>query len=143
MAIAGWQQTLAPMPLEQILESAVAINWKELIRGPNAGLIHLEYHIGEDRFIDYLRIWSSTAQGYWSLVCHCSVNPDSSSTLKFSNGYNARELGASLQAIMKHQDEFPHTCAANTDYLVQVGPPSVDATAAAKSSIDKVFGSLH
>src|SRR5271167_2322539 len=97
MATAGWQQTLEPMPLDQILESAVALNWKDLIRGAKAGLIHIEYHIGVERSIDYLRVWSSTVRGYWSLVCQCSVNPDFSSTLKFSNGYQAHELGTSLQ----------------------------------------------
>jgi hypothetical protein len=101
MATAGWQQTLAPMRLDQILESAVATNWEHLMRGPKAGLIHLEYHIGQERFIDHLQIWSSTLRGYWSLVCRCSVNPDLSSTLEFSNGYQACELGASLRAIIK------------------------------------------
>ena len=140
MTTAGGQQTSEL--LDRILESAVVLNWKDLTQNPKAGLIHVEYHIGVERSIDYLRVWSSTVRGYWSLVCHCSVGPDSSSTLRFGNGHRPRELGTSLEAIMTHQGTFPHDCAANTDHLLQVGPPSVEETAAAKLRIEKAFGSV-
>ena len=139
MTTSSVQQSPEATPLDQVLESAVAIHWNELARGPNPGLIHLEYHIGDGGFIDVLRIWSSTARGHWSLVCHCSINSDLSSTLMFRNGYEARDLGATITAIMKHQSEFPHKCVVNTDYLVQVGPPSADLIAAAKASMGASF----
>jgi hypothetical protein len=33
--------------IEQILESAVVVNWADLIRGGQSGLIHIEYGGGE------------------------------------------------------------------------------------------------
>jgi hypothetical protein len=42
---------------------------------------------------------------------------------------------------MKRQGEFPHEQVANANYLVQVGPPSVDVLASAKTSIDTIAGS--
>jgi hypothetical protein len=121
-----------PMPLDHVLD------WSDLVRGAIPGLIHLEYHIGEEQFVDNLRIWSSTARGYWSLVCHCSVDPDLSCTLNFKNGYQDGDFGNLLKAIMKHQGEFPHKRALNTNYLIQVGPSSVDVLASARTSINKI-----
>ena len=68
------------MLLNQILESTVVLNWKDLTKNAEA-LIHVEHHIGVECSIDYLRIWSSTARGYWNLVRYCSVSPDSMSEL--------------------------------------------------------------
>lgn len=129
-----------PMALDHILESAVMINWTDLVRGTTPGQVHIEYHIGEERLVDNVRIWSSTARGYWSLVCHCSIDPDLSCTLHFRNGYQAGNFGDLLSAIMKHQYEFLHKGTANANYLVQVGPPSVDILASATTSIDTITG---
>jgi hypothetical protein len=130
-----------PMPLDHILESAVVISWSNLVRGAIPGLVQVEYHVGKERLIDDLRIWSSTSRGYWSLVCHCSIDPDLSCTLHFRNGYLDGGFGNLLAAIMKRQGEFPHKQVANANYLVQVGPPSVDVLALAKTSIDTIAGS--
>ena len=71
-----------PKLLNQILESTVALNWKDLTKKAEAFIL-VEYLIGVERSIDYLRVWSSTARGYWNLVRYCSVSPDSMSELKF------------------------------------------------------------
>jgi len=80
MTDGGGQPAPQPKLLNQILESTVVLNWKDLTKNAEA-LIHVEYHIGVERSIDYLRIWSSTARGYWNLVRYCSVSPDSMSEL--------------------------------------------------------------
>ena len=130
-----------PLLLDHILESAVVLNWHDLVRGAIPGLIHVEYHIGEQQSIGELRIWSSTARGYWSLVCHSSIDSDLSCTLHFKNGYQDGDFGKLLAAIMKGQGEFLHKRAANANYLVQVGLPRVDVLASAKTSIDTIAGS--
>jgi len=127
-----------PMSLDHILESAVVINWSDLVRGAIPGLVHVEYHVGEGRLIDDVRIWSSTARGYWSLVCHCSIDLNLSCTLHFRNGYQDGDFGNLLSAIMKRQGEFLHKRVANVSHLLQVGPPSVDVLASAKTSINAI-----
>lgn len=129
-----------PMPLDQILESAVVINWSNLVHGTIPRLVHVEYHTGEERLIDDVRIWSSTARGYWSLVCHCWIASDLSCTLNFRSGYQDGNFGNLLSAIVKHQREFPHKQAPNTNYFVQVGPPSIDVLASAKARIETIAG---
>ena len=95
-----------PMLLDHMLESAVVINWGDLVRSAIPGSIQLEYHVGDEQFIDSVWIWSSTARGYWSLVCHCSsVDPDLSCTVNFGNGYQTGDFSDLLQAIMKRQGE--------------------------------------
>ena len=131
-------KSLETMPLDHVLESAVVINWSDLVRGTIPGLIQVEYHVGEEQLVDNVRIWSSTARGYWSLVCHCSIDPDLSCTLHFRNGYQVGNFGNLLLAVMKRQGEFAHKRVANANYLVQVGPPNVDLLAAAKTSIEKI-----
>ena len=57
---------LDPTILNHIVESAVAVNWKALIRGAKAALVQVEYRLDEELSLTYLRIWSSTTRGYWS-----------------------------------------------------------------------------
>jgi hypothetical protein len=128
------------MPLDYILESAVVINWSDLVGDAASGLVQVQYHVGEERLIDDVRIWSSTARGYWSLVCHCSVDPYLSCTLHFRNGYQDGDFGNLLAAIMKRQSEFLHKRIANANYLVRVGPPTIDVLASAQTSIDAIAG---
>lgn len=88
MTNGGGQPAPQPRLLNQILESTIVLNWKELTKNVEA-LIHVDYHIGDERSIDYLRVWSSTARGYWNLVRYCSVSPDSMSEPKFGIGYQS------------------------------------------------------
>ena len=87
MTIGGGRPVSQPKLLNQILESTIVLNWKELTKNAEA-LIHVEYHIGVEGSIDYLRVWSSTARGYWNLVRYCSVSPDLSE-LKFGIRYQS------------------------------------------------------
>lgn len=88
MTNGGGQPAPQPKLLNQILESTIVLNWKELTKNAEA-LIHVEYHIGVERSIDYLRVWASTARRYWNLVRYCSVSPDSMSEPKFGIGYQS------------------------------------------------------
>ena len=53
--------------IEEILESAVVVNWADLIRGGQRGLIHIEYGFAPSGTLDYLKVWSSIKRGYWLL----------------------------------------------------------------------------
>ena len=61
--------------LSQILESAVVVNWSDLVQVATGGLLQVEYHIGGERSVDSLKMWCNTTRGYWSLICDYSVNP--------------------------------------------------------------------
>jgi hypothetical protein len=50
--------------IEQILEAAVVVNWADLIRGGQRGLIHIEYGFAPSGTLDYLKVWSSIKRGY-------------------------------------------------------------------------------
>jgi hypothetical protein len=63
--------------IEQILESAVVVNWADLIHSGQSGLIHIEYGFAPSGTLDYLKVWSSIARllasvfGFWSSsLCH-------------------------------------------------------------------------
>src|SRR3974390_3839208 len=92
--------------LDQVLESAVVLNWKDLVQGQAAGLVQVEYHVGGDRSVDCLKMWSFTPRGYSSLICNYSVNPGWSGGPSFSNGFHSRDLGRSLESIMLNQNLF-------------------------------------
>jgi len=87
MTIGGGRPVSQPKLLNQILESTIVLNWKELTKNAEA-LIHVEYHIDVERSMDYLRVCSSTDRGYWNLVRYCSVSPDLSE-LKFGIRYQS------------------------------------------------------
>ena len=71
-------------------------------------------------------------------MCHCSIDLNLSCNLHFRNGYQDCDFGNLLLAIMKRQGEFLYKRVANGNHLLQVGPPSVDVLASAKTSIDAI-----
>jgi hypothetical protein len=94
--------------MQRILESAVILNWKDLLHPSQRDLIQIEYVQGIQ--LSYLKIWQLTGKGEWSLVCEYwlshrpAIATDNGTT--FSNGYHSAALAAMLQVIMQHQDQF-------------------------------------
>jgi hypothetical protein len=94
--------------MQRILESAVILNWKDLLHPSQRDLIQIEYVQGIQ--LSYLKIWQLTGKGEWSLVCEYwlshrpAIATDDGTT--FSNGYHSAALAAMLQVIMQHQDQF-------------------------------------
>ena len=58
----------APVQLNHILASAVVLNWEALTASSATSRIRIEYHIGTDGTVEYLKLWMS-AREYWSLIC--------------------------------------------------------------------------
>ncbi len=127
------------VPLDRILESAVILGWKDLGQSPTEGLVQLEYHIGRERSIEYLKMWCANGRGYWSLVCDYSVNPGWSGGPRFANGYHSRELGRLLEAIMMNQAMFQHSCQADCNVVIQVAPPTEEQMATATQQMAETF----
>jgi hypothetical protein len=45
----------------------MVLNWTDLMESSDEGLLHMEYHTGPERSIQYLKVWSSASRGYWKL----------------------------------------------------------------------------
>jgi hypothetical protein len=125
--------------LSQILESAVILNWSDLVQEASGGLLQIEYHVGGERSVDSLKMWCNTTRGYWSLVCDYSVNPGWSNGPRFSNGFHSRNLGRFLESIMLNQNLFQHASEINSNVVIQVGPPREQEIATAKLQMAEAF----
>ncbi len=125
--------------LSQILESAVVLNWSDLVQAASGGLLQIEYHVGGERSVDSLKMWCNTTRGYWSLICDYSVNPGWANGPRFSNGFHSRNLARLLESIMLNQNLFLHSFEANSNVVVQVGPPMEEEIAASKLQMAEAF----
>ena len=101
-------------------------------------MVQLEYHVGAELSIEYLKIWSATSRGYLSLVCDyvVAVHRPNGAGARFANGLHSRDLGRVLDSIMMNQSLFPHACRANSNTVIQVKPPSEEQLAQAKQRVD-------
>ena len=94
--------------LDQILESAIVVSWADLMRGTEAGLIHIEYGFAPGGTLDYLKVWSSLTRGHWLLACEYWMSPSTfhGTGISFDNGYQSEGLAHILGFVMQHQDAF-------------------------------------
>src|SRR5271154_4065901 len=95
------------MALNHILGSAVVLNWDAVACHSTSATVRIEYHIGMDGSVDYLKLWAGGRE-YWSLICDYSPHGGWSDGPRFSNGYHSRTLGRLLQAIILNQNLFRH-----------------------------------
>lgn len=126
------------LPLNQILGSAVVLNWDALAAGSSDGLIRIEYHVDADGSLEYLKLWARTRE-YWSLICDYSVHLGWSDGPRFLNGYHSRRLGRLLQSIMLNQSMFTHECGANSNGVLEIGTPTMEDTASATERVNEAF----
>src|SRR5271165_2868442 len=126
------------LPLNTILESAVVLNWAAFGQSPDGGMVRVEYHVGADLSIEYLKVWSATSRGYLSLVCDyvVAVHRPNGAGARFANGFHSRDLGRVLDSIMMNQSLFSHACRANSNTVIQVKAPSEEQLAQAKQRVD-------
>ncbi len=127
-----------PVPLDNILTSAVVLNWDALAPGSTTGIVKVEYHIGTDGSVESLKLWAS-AREYWSLVCDYSTNLGWSDGPRFSNGYHSHRLGRLLQSIMMNQNLFRHECSSNTNGTLEIGNPTAEEIASATLQLSEAF----
>jgi hypothetical protein len=126
-----------PQPLDEVLNSAVVLNWDALTQS-SPGRIRIEYHIGPDGTLEYLKMWN-TAREYWSLICEFSAHLGLSDGPRFCNGYHSRSLSRLLQSIMMNQGLCTHTCGPNSNGILEVGPPTAEQVEAAKVYVNETF----
>ena len=129
------------LQLDAILESAIFLNWAAFGQASDGGMVQVEYHVGSERRIEYLKIWSATARGYWSLVCDyaVAVHRPNGAGAHFSNGFHSRDLGRFLDSILMNQDLFTHGCPSNSNAVVQIKPPGEEQIALAKERMGEAL----
>jgi hypothetical protein len=127
-----------PQSLDQLLNSAVVLNWDALIQSSTPGRVRVEYHVGTDGALEYLKLWS-VSQEYWSLICEYSVHPGWSDGPRFCNGFHSRSLSRLLQSIMMNQALCSHSRSPNTNGALEVSPPTAEDVEDAKLRVSGTF----
>lgn len=127
-----------PQQLDHILTSAVVLNWDALTQASTPGRVKVEYHIGLDGSIEYLKMWGS-AREYWSLICDYSAHLGWSDGPRFSNGYHSRPLARLLQSIILNQNLFWHGGKPNSNGMLEIGPPTLQETESARLRVSESF----
>jgi hypothetical protein len=130
--------SLPPQSLDQLLNSAVVLNWDAVTQASTPGRVRVEYHIGADGVLEYLKLWTH-AREYWSLICEYSAHISWSDGPRFCNGYHSRSLARLLQSIMMNQMLCSHSGSPNTNGTVEVGPPTAEDVDAAKLRVSETF----
>ncbi len=141
MTTAPQVSTAQLLSLNNILESAVVLNWAAFGQPSEGGMVRVEYHVGAELSVEYLKIWSANSRGYLSLVCDyvVAVHRPNGAGARFINGFHSRDLGRFLDSIMMNQNLFSHDCRANRNVLIQVTPPSEEQTSQAKLRISEAL----
>lgn len=124
--------------LENILGSAVVLNWDALACQSQPAMVRIEYQIGVDGTMESLKLWAR-AREYWSLVCDYSPHMAWADGPRFSNGYHSRPLGRLLQSIMMNQNLFRHNCTPNTIATLEIGTPTSEDTDSATQRVNEAF----
>jgi len=123
-----------PQALGELLHSAIVLNWDAITQSSTPGRVRIDYHIGADGALEYLKLWSS-AREYWSLICEYSAHLSWSDGPRFCNGYHSRSLARLLQSIMM----CSHSGSPNTNATLEVAPPTAEEVEAAKLRVSETF----
>jgi hypothetical protein len=131
--------------MEQILESAVVVNWPHLIRGGRSGLIHVEYGFAPGGRLDSLQIWSSKRRGYWLLACtyEMSHSKTHDAGVHFDNGFESEDLAHILEIVMQHQNLYGLPQNLGRQGLLQIATPTEKETKNAAASINHTIERMN
>lgn len=119
--------------IKHALESAVVLSWKELLQSSLTGVVQIEYGTAPEPSLQYLKMWMSTPQESWELVCEYWMSAGTHSTpaigLTFCNGYYSQNLARMLQDLLRRQDGVPSCLAGDTavDLIVISSPTKQDS----------------
>jgi len=132
--------------IERILESAVVVNWADLIGGRQSGLIRIEYSFDRsDTLLDCVRVWSSIRRGYWLLACTywMSASGSHSAGVRFDNGFKSEGLAHILELVMQHQNLFALPRNLGREGVLQIAMPTEKERTAATVSINEALNRVN
>lgn len=121
--------------LEQMLESAVVLSWKDLMASSD-GRIQIEFRASTTGSVEYVKVWASgTTRGHWSLVCEShGVSLVTSRKMEFSNGFHSGFLAQTLEYVLANPSQFLTRQDGFTG-LIQVQSPTQDEVALATERV--------
>jgi hypothetical protein len=126
--------TVGSLQLDAVLANALVLSWSDLMPELTSGLIHVEYHVGAQGAVEYLKVWAAPTRGQWDLVCEDFMRSSASCPggLRFANGYQSEGLAKMLNQIMQHPEMFVLSTASGADRMIQVPPPTQEDRLAAR-----------
>lgn len=115
--------------IDQILESAVVLSWKELLKSSPTAVVQVEYATAPESSLQYLKMWLSTTRGQWDLFCEYWMSRGKTSIpaigLTFSNGHYSAHLAQMLEVVMPNRNGIPDSLAGKTAVkLIVVNSPT-------------------
>ena len=118
-------RTSSAITLDEILDAAVVLSWPDLTHSA-PGIVHVEYHTGQDRSLLFLKVWSSTIRGHWNVRCEywtegAYAHP---SGLTFSSGYSSAVFAQLFGFVVEHWNRFAKAYEPESGGLVQVHTPT-------------------
>jgi hypothetical protein len=130
--------------LERILESSVVVSWTDLMRGAQAGLIHIEYGFAANSTLDYLKFWSSISRGHWLLASEYWMSPSKfhRAGVRFDNGYQSERLAHILESVMQHQTVFSIPQDLGRQGLLQISTPTQQESVVASALVNETLHHL-
>jgi hypothetical protein len=131
--------------IERILESAVVLNWDDLMGVGQSGLVHIEYAFAPGGTLDCVQVWSCIKRGYWLLACTYSMSASQShgAGVHFANEFESEGLAHILEIVMQNQNVFtlPHNL--GRQGLLQIATPTENERKAAAVSVNDAFNRLN
>lgn len=128
----------SPQALDELLNSAIVLNWDAITQASSPGRVRVEYHIGAGGTLEYLKLWNSAPE-YWSLICEYSAHFGWSDGPRFCNGYHSRSLARLLQSIMMNQRLCNPSGRPNTNGMLEVSAPTAAEIEVARLRIGETF----
>jgi hypothetical protein len=130
--------------IDHVLESAVVLSWKELLRGRHAGVVHVEYGVAPEPSLQYVKIWLLTRRESWDLMCEywmcASPSRIPTAGLTFSNGYHSPALERILEHMMRCQDGVPNSLSGESGVnLILVDPPTLADELKARNCMTEAY----
>jgi hypothetical protein len=132
------------LQLEQVLESAVILSWNELLSGSDSAVVQVEYATAPEPCLQYLKIWRSTKQKQWELICEYWISAGSPGAphigLTFGRGYHSGRLTEILESVLQHQGGIPDALSGETKVnVIVIALPSAHESLSATRCISEAY----
>jgi hypothetical protein len=134
------QAPATTLNLRRMLESAVILNWKDVMGDTSGGLIDVEYKVASDGSLEYLRLWMCSPRGLCDLICQYSLfwKWSNAREVSFGTRYRVQSLADCLDYIIQHEALYS-TKHEPAKLLLQVRAPSETQQKLAKEYVSTAF----